>query len=513
MLALMYASDSAADGRFITGVLTTGIYCVPSCRARKPNPENVRFFATEQEARCAGLRPCRRCRPHHFYERYDPDLHLAVGVADLARRAPGALAGVHGLVRVAGVGATKLHALFRRHYHTTPAAFLSRTRIAAACQLLLHGRASTSEVAFAVGFEAVSTFYEQFVRRMGLTPGEYRRLGQASGFRLRLPPGHAPAHALRVLGRDAESRTEGARGSAAFKVLRLSTTPAVLRMEIRGGSVDCVVDSPRRLPAEDLRAAHCAAVRLLGLQMDPAPFQRLVTARGEGRLLGDRCGLRVPLTADPWEALVWAVIGQQVNLRFACALRRELIHLCGEHVDGKHRAHPGPASVAAAGSTELVRRRFTRRKAEYLVDVARRVASGDLPLASLEDMPAPEAERRLREAPGIGPWSAQYVLMRGLGFADCVPVGDSQLALALQRYHSLADAPGPEQTLALMQPFAPFRSLATWHLWESLCRHGGTADVAATSAADTPHDTIVLDRRAPRSEEASPRPNPLGEPK
>ncbi|HET6765421.1 MAG TPA: Ada metal-binding domain-containing protein, partial [Longimicrobiaceae bacterium] len=88
MLQRFYARDRTADGEFVTGVLTTGIYCLPSCAARKPLPENVRFFAAEDDARQAGLRACRRCRPDNFYREYDPDLHLLDTLVAQVQRGP-----------------------------------------------------------------------------------------------------------------------------------------------------------------------------------------------------------------------------------------------------------------------------------------------------------------------------------------------------------------------------------------------------------------------------------------
>ena len=68
----LLASDPTYDGRFFTGVLTTGIYCLPSCRARKPKPENVRFFPTCEAARAAGLRACKKCHPEDYARGVDP---------------------------------------------------------------------------------------------------------------------------------------------------------------------------------------------------------------------------------------------------------------------------------------------------------------------------------------------------------------------------------------------------------------------------------------------------------
>ena len=119
------------------------------------------------------------------------------------------------------------------------------------------------------------------------------------------------------------------------------------------------------------------------------------------------------------------------------------------------------------GAARLARRRYSRSKAEYLVGAAREVAAGRLDIEGLPDSSAVSAEKKLTAIRGIGTWTARYTMLRG-GFADCAPAGDSALATALQRLHVLEDRPGPDAVHALMQTFAPHRSLATCHLWASL---------------------------------------------
>jgi len=467
MMARFYARDRTANGSFITGVVTTGIYCLPSCTARKPLPENVRFFAGEEEARVAGLRPCRRCRPDHFYQEYDPDLHLlATLVADVRRR-PAGFADAAGMVAASGIGATKLNALFRRHHHTTPAAFLARERVRAA-SLALAGGAGVMEAAYAAGFESSSAFHENFRRHTAMTPGEYRRLGSSAAFTLALPDDYRAEYTLRVVGRDAASPVERVLGSTASKALLLGSVPARLEMEFVDETVRCRVEAGAPLPPDAMRDAHAAALRVLGLTIDPAPFERRIAERPELLpLIEGRRGLRIPLTADPFEGLAWSIIGQQINLPFAYQLRGALVELCGEAAPGGMRAHPTAAAVAALEYDQLTSQRYSRRKAEYLVDSARLIAAGELSLDGFPEVPASEVERRLLAVRGVGPWSVNYFMMRACGFADCTPLGDTGLSSGLMRFLELDHRPGVEEVRTLMEPFAPYRSLATFHLWMS----------------------------------------------
>lgn len=468
MLERFYARDRDSDGRFITGVLTTGIYCLPSCTARKPLPQNVRFFTTQDEARSAGLRPCRRCRPDHFYDRYDPDLHLLQTLASDVRRRPADFADAGALASASGIGATKLNALFRRHFHLSPAAFLARERVDAACRALADGD-SVSEAAYAAGFESLSAFHENVRRQTGLTPGEYRALGSSAELTLSLPAGFRADVVLRSHGRDPDSVLERVHGDVLVKGLMLGDVPARLHLRFGADAVRCRVEGVDRPGAGEMRSAHAAAVRLLGLAGDPSGFERLVSRRADlARLIDGRRGLRIPQTADAWECLVWTIVGQQVNLPFAYALRTVVAELAGAPAGEGLRAHPTPEAVAQLDYADLASRRFSRRKAEYVIDTARLIAGGGLRLEGGEREMATTLERRLLDVRGLGPWSVRYLMMRGFGFADCVPVGDAGLSAALTRFLSLDHRPGGAEMEELMAPFAPFRSLATFHLWASL---------------------------------------------
>lgn len=474
MLDLAWRRDPSAEGRFLLGVTSTGIYCRPTCAAKRPRPENARFFATTAAARAAGLRACRRCRPDDYAAGRDPDLERVADLLAAVRRDPAAFPDVAALAAAAGWSASRLHELFRRHLHTSPAGLLRRQRVAAAIARLLGGEERVLDVGFDVGFDSASAFHAAFRRVARLAPGEVREMPRRRGFRLALPADFRADLTWGFLGRDPESPTERVAPGRLARALDLAEGPAVLEVELADGAADCRIAAPGPLSPASWQAAHRTALALLGLHDDPRAFERRLAreVNGLARLLDGRRGLRVPQSATPFEGLTWAILGQQVNLAFAYRLRQRVIELAGRPAGGGLVAHPTAAAVAALDSADLVRRQLSRRKAEYLLDAARAIAAGDLPLDELARGPAPALERALLARRGIGPWTARYVMLRACGLADCVPVGDAGLAAALERFFALPDRPGPEETEALMLPFAPHRSFATNHLWTSL---GGPA--------------------------------------
>lgn len=271
-----------------------------------------------------------------------------------------------------------------------------------------------------------------------------------------LPRGFRAEYPLRYFGRDPESRSERVAGSTIAKAFTIDGVPRVLTIELGKGM------------------AHCSAAlpgvvnRMLGLHCDPAPFERRLARDPRlASLIDGRRGLRIPMTPTVFEGIVWAIVGQQVNLAFAYKLRRVVTELAGI-ATGDFIAHPDAAAVARLDYDDLTRRQFSRRKAEYLIDTARLIASGALDVERLPAAPPDAVFAQLMAVRGFGEWTTNYVMMRACGFLDCVPYGDSGLASGLRRFFALEGRPTREETEALMAPFAPYRSLATFHLWMTI---------------------------------------------
>jgi AraC family transcriptional regulator of adaptative response / methylphosphotriester-DNA alkyltransferase methyltransferase len=168
-------TGTASAGRpaYVYGVTTTGIFCRPGCRSRRPRPEHVRIFPSPEAALAAGFRPCKRCRPDAHPD--GPDVELVEAAEALIRerfREPLTLAA---LGRALAVSPYHLARTFKRIRGITPGRYLLATRIRAAQQTLAAGSSrSVAATAQAVGFRSVSHFATVFRRITGMTPGAYR---------------------------------------------------------------------------------------------------------------------------------------------------------------------------------------------------------------------------------------------------------------------------------------------------------------------------------------------------
>lgn len=467
LYARVLAGDASDNGRFFFGVTTTGIYCLPSCKARKPKRENIRFFPTAEAARAAGLRACKKCHPDDFARGADPVLETIEQLVGEIRRDPAAFKDVSSVVRRSGFGSTRLFELVRQHYHATPADVLLRARIETSRHRLLTSDDELASIAFSVGFESLSVFHEHFRAFNGLTPAAYRALTDGHSFEIALPTGYPLAYLRRALSRDPHSLTDRLDDDTYTTVVRLGADPSPVMIKLRLGDSRVRVDvaesasDPKTNPA-----AHALVIALLGLEQDAAAFARLARKLGLARLVAGRDELRITQTPSVFDGLLWAIIGQQINLPFAFQLKHRLTALASRPFAQGLYAPPTPAEIARLEPEQLKPLQFSRSKAGYVIDTARLITRGELDLDALRTMSATRAERTLLAIRGLGPWSVNYLMMRALGFADCVPLGDTGVTSGLRTLFKLEDRPDIEATKRLMMVFSPYRSLATAHLWQ-----------------------------------------------
>jgi DNA-3-methyladenine glycosylase II len=243
-----------------------------------------------------------------------------------------------------------------------------------------------------------------------------------------------------------------------------------------GGPVDAaqlVVEIPG-VPSPHVGHAVVAEVRrIFGLDFDLSEFYRM--AKGDptlAALIEPLYGLRPSVTPCPLEMLVGAITAQQVNLAFAFALRARLVRRYGESVSlAGESVHAFPSAAALAGSRlpTLRTMQFSTRKAEYIRDLARAVVSRALDLDGMLDTPSPRVIELIMAQRGLGRWTADWFLARGLGRGDVCPAGDLAVRKAFARSHprgrelserairQRAGAWGPHQTVAVHYLLAGLR--------------------------------------------------------
>ncbi|MGY1813827.1 AlkA N-terminal domain-containing protein [Blastococcus sp. SYSU D00820] len=458
--------DARFDGWFFTAVRTTGIYCRPSCPARTPLAANVSFFATAAGAQAAGYRACRRCRPDATPGSPAWDVRADVVARAMRLIADGEVerSGVPGLAARLGYSERQLHRLLVAELGVGALA-LARAQRAQTARLLLETTAlPVSDVAFAAGFASIRQFNDTIREVFATTPTALRatrtatRAGTPGELTLRLaarPPLDA-AEVLLFLGAHAVPGLEEWDGTTFSRVLDLPHGPAVVHLSPapEGAAVTARL---RLAELRDLAAAVTRCRRMLDLDADPAAVDESLGADPAlAALVATAPGRRVPASPDAAELAVRAVLGQQVSVAGARTLTARLLPLAGtplpEPVGTLTHAFPRPEALATADLSAVGLTGARRRTVGAL---AAALAAGDVVLDPGADRE--EAARSLLALPGIGPWTAALVGLRGLADPDVWLPGD----LALRR--SLAALGSSDADAATR--WRPWRSYAVMHLW------------------------------------------------
>ena len=290
------------------------------------------------------------------------------------------------------------------------------------------------------------------------------------GLDIGLPAGYRTQDVLAFHGRDAEGLAEQVTPRGLRKGVLLDGVPVVLGVAFDGDTARCTIDADGAVGAASPGLhdrAREALLNILGLRIDPTAFAACVRDDpAMGPLVARQPGLRVVQSATVFEALTWAIIGQQINLPFAISLRRSFIGLAGRpHASGLW-CYPEASDVARVALADLLSRKFSRAKAETLLRLAQLVRDGAVVLE--RERPVAEVVQELLAIKGIGPWTVNYALLRGYGYADCSLHGDVAIRTAFHRLLGGDDRPDIPATERLLAGYAPHRTMAAAYLWASL---------------------------------------------
>ncbi|MEC1303629.1 DNA glycosylase [Lysinibacillus capsici] len=208
------------------------------------------------------------------------------------------------------------------------------------------------------------------------------------------------------------------------------------------------------------------------LDNDLTPFYEMANADPLLKIPAQKFyGLRVIGIPDLFEALCWGVLGQQINLAFAYSLKRQFVESFGDSIEWngkKYWVFPPYERIAQLEPTDLAAIKMTVKKSEYIIGIARLMACGELSKEQLMKMNFKEAEKSLIKIRGIGPWTANYVLMRCLRFQTAFPIDDVGLINSIKTLRSMNQKPTKEEILALSIPWKNWESYATFYLWRVL---------------------------------------------
>ena len=468
----LLARDARFDGRFFVGVTSTGIYCRPICRVRTPKLANCRFFGTAAQAEAEAFRPCLKCRPE--LAPGDGEAWTVMDASRILARQAAALLDVGEEASVAevaarmGVSDRHLRRIFLAEHGVTPLQYLQTRRLLLAKQLLTDSTLPVAEIAFAAGFASLRRFNAAFLEHYRLQPTALRKEGR----------GAERGSVLKLVYR-APYDVDGV-----LNFLLPRAVAGVERVDVANGLVERTVSlrhagvwhrgwlsarfaEPGRVEIT-LSGSLWPAVgsllpllrRWLDLDADP---DAIATALGESATPGQR----LPGCLDRFELAVRAVLGQQVTVAAARTLGSRFVERFGEVIEGAPagatHTFPRPEVIADAPVERIAELGIIRQRAEALRALAKAWPTLAFAQASLLSRSAIDAAlSELQALPGIGPWTAYYMLMRGWSWPDAFPPGDVALKKALGGDLS------PKAYLAAAEKYRPYRSYAVLHLWRTL---------------------------------------------
>jgi DNA-3-methyladenine glycosylase II len=352
----------------LIGVKTTRIYCLPSCPAKAPLPENITYFKTIIQAERNGFRPCKRCFPDFPYGKW---------------------------------------------------------------------------------------------------------VDEAASVLLKLPKEFDFSQCLQFLARSPLEPCHKVDNNTLYKLEKFEGEPVLMKIHGHNKRTLCIEFLTPR-PKKSIRAMVAKYVwHWFDLDTDLRPFYQMAKKDPVLKNVAKNFyGLRILTIADLFEAICWAIIGQQINLAFAYTLKKRFVEAFGEKFcfdKEEYYLFPTPQVISQQSVADLRRLQITGKKSDYIIELAEKMNAGDLTLKKLRFENGFEtARRQLMQLHGVGKWTAEYVSLRCLKDPAAFPVDDVGLQNAVKQQLGLNKKPTGEDINKLSDRWEKWQAYATFYLWASL---------------------------------------------
>lgn len=464
--------DRRFDGLIFIGITSTGIYCRPICPARPAKMENCQFYNSAALAEKAGFRPCLRCKPERA-----PHAYHSKNLSDLVVRGTQKIEqaldrdwNLEDLAQSLKVSSRHLRRCFVEDLGVTPTQFLRSVRLLRAKQLLSDTHLSITQVAYASGFKSIRTFNETIKRHYHLKPSAIRKQQKSKAFSeniIQLKCGFRPPYDWDALlsyfkGRS-NNGAELVKDGVYYRTVALKKYEGWLSVALnkKDQHLDISISYSLHQIVNEVLAkiqrqfdVH-ANPMLINEVLEKSPLLQ--------KSISENPGLRSPGSFDAFEMLTRVILGQLISVKAATTLMQRFVETYGQPIKTPipelQKIAPTAERIATVDRDELAKIGIQRKKAQTIIDCAQLLLSGELDFSLGADQE--QLKKTLMNISGIGPWTVEYMLMRGLSWPDAFPSTD----LGVQKALGTKNKKEIEQMGAA---WSPFRAYATQHLWKMM---------------------------------------------
>ena len=460
--------DARFDGKFFTAVITTGIFCGPVCPARPPKPENVTYYESAELAQQSGFRPCKRCFPQ-----LAPNLPLPKKIKQITHAYYENNYSLQACAKQLAISERQIRRTFVQYYGLPPSEFFHQQRLLLAHKLLVSTSLSITNIAFAAGFNSIRRFNEVILQAYQTTPSNIRgnKVTSVDNQVTILLPYKAPFDwplMLSFFRSRKMSNIEDISTEHYFRTVELDNCRGWIKVthHENKNALNLTIELT---DYSYLHQVIARVRRMFDLDADMQIIHQHLTKHPKlATIIEQFPGLRLPGCWDIFEFSIRAILGQQISVKGATTLAQRIAEKYGD-------------SVENLGSTEATKPSKYFPSVTALIDVdyqdigltRSRIATLQTWVAYFQrhesifakGLTIEELEAALTKLKGIGPWTVNYIGMRGLSDPDAFPSADLGIIKALT-YDEIK--PKNKNILALAESWRPWRAYAAIYLWQSL---------------------------------------------